>query len=115
MSLERSSFTASGGSQPQNSTAFLNGAGMSDEPLWTVEDAAHFLAVSAKTVRAWQYAHRMPFVKIGGTIRFVPDELRRWALGLSVPSGRVVEFPAPATGRSEQRKLPGPGRLPRRR
>lgn len=57
---------------------------MLDEPLWTVQEVACFLAVSSKTVRAWQYAHRIPFLKIGGTVRFVPQQVQHWALGLSV-------------------------------
>ena len=54
------------------------------EPFWTVHDAARFLAVSTKTVRAWQYTRRMPFLKIGGTVRFVPEELREWAINCAV-------------------------------
>lgn len=52
---------------------------MRDEPLWTADDVARFLSVSATTVRAWQQAHRLPFIKIGGTVRFVPEDIRRWA------------------------------------
>lgn len=51
---------------------------MSGERLWNVEEVATFLAVSPTTVRAWQQARRLPFVKIGGTIRFVPEEVREW-------------------------------------
>ncbi|MGH9179749.1 MAG: helix-turn-helix domain-containing protein [Acidimicrobiales bacterium] len=40
---------------------------------------ARFLTVSERTVRAWQQGRRIPFLKIGGTIRFVPDEIRNWA------------------------------------
>ncbi len=78
---------------------------MLDEPLWTVEEAARFLSVSIKTVRAWQYTHSMPFLKIGGTVRFVPADIRSWALKLSVvPSTAVDIAPAarrrPETGRA---------------
>jgi len=59
---------------------------MVDEPLWTVRSAAEFLSVSEATVRAWQHAHLLPFIKIGGSIRFVPDELRRWVADSSVRS-----------------------------
>lgn len=52
---------------------------MGDEPLWTAKTVAHFLSLSEKTVRAWQPAHLLPFLKVGGTVRFVPDEIRRWA------------------------------------
>lgn len=52
---------------------------MPDEPLWTANDVALFLGVSSSTVRCWQQARRIPFFKIGGTVRFPPDEVRRWA------------------------------------
>lgn len=71
---------------------------MLDEPLWTVQEAARFLSVSTKTVRAWQYAHCMPFLKIGGTIRFVPADIRSWALELSVVPSRDADV-APAARR----------------
>ena len=77
---------------------------MLDEPLWTVEEAARFLSVSTKTVRAWQYTHCMPFLKIGGTVRFVPADIRSWALELSVVPSTAVDI-APAA-----RRRPEPGR-----
>lgn len=57
---------------------------MQGEALWTTEDVAGFLSVSERTVRAWQQGRRIPFLKIGGTIRFVPDEIRDWAAGHAV-------------------------------
>ena len=59
-----------------------------DEPLWTVEDAGRFLGVAAKTVRGWQLAGRLPHLKIGGTVRFVPEEVRRWASDQAVRTRR---------------------------
>lgn len=53
---------------------------MSAERLWTTHDAARFLSVSERTLRGWQQGRRIPFLKIGGTIRFVPDEIRKWAV-----------------------------------
>ena len=52
---------------------------MSDEPLWTASDVAEFLSISERTVRAWQLDHKLPFLKIGGAVRFVPKEVRLWA------------------------------------
>ena len=46
---------------------------MQDEPLWTVRATARYLSVSETTLRAWQTAHLLPFLKIGGSIRFVPE------------------------------------------
>ena len=50
---------------------------LADEPLWTTEDVALYLRVSEATVRSWQQCRRLPFVKIGGTVRFVPAEIRQ--------------------------------------
>lgn len=100
---ERSSFTANGESLPQRLTAFLKSVGMLDEPLWTVREAARFLSVSTKTVRAWQYSRCMPFLKIGGTVRFVPADIRRWALELSVLPGTPVDVAPPARHRPKPR------------
>ena len=80
---------------------------MLDEPLWTAQEAARFLSVSTKTVRAWQYAHCMPFLKIGGTVRFVPADIRRWALALSVEPSTAVDVAPPARRRPEPRRALG--------
>lgn len=51
-----------------------------DEPLWTSRDVAAFLAVS----RSWVYLHAeggtLPSVRICGLRRFIPSEIRAWAL-----------------------------------
>lgn len=52
---------------------------MPDESLWTAGDVADFLSISERTVRAWQLDHKLPHLKIGGTVRFVPSEVRTWA------------------------------------
>lgn len=57
---------------------------MDDEPLWTVRRTARYLSVSETTVRAWQQAHLLPFLKVGGSIRFVPEEIRQWAANQAV-------------------------------
>ena len=74
---------------------------MLDEPLWSVQEAARFLSVSTKTVRSWQYAHCMPFLKIGGTVRFVPADIRRWALERSVVPSPAVDVAPSARRRPE--------------
>jgi excisionase family DNA binding protein len=47
--------------------------------LWDALEAANFLHVS----RSWIYARverdEMPYVRVGGLIRFVPSQLRDWA------------------------------------
>ncbi|MBV6507391.1 MAG: hypothetical protein JJLCMIEE_00436 [Acidimicrobiales bacterium] len=52
---------------------------MPPERLWTVADVAEYLAVTERTVRAWQTEHRLPFLKIGGVVRFRPADVTAWA------------------------------------
>lgn len=52
-----------------------------DQGLWNANDVAGYLKVS----RSWVY-HRaesgeLPCVRIGGLLRFVPDEIRAFARG----------------------------------
>lgn len=51
------------------------------EALWDVDDIAAHLKAS----RSWVYqratAGLLPYVKIGGLLRFVPSTIRRWVLG----------------------------------
>ena len=46
--------------------------------LWDAREAAGFLKVS----RSWIYARverdEMPYIRVGGLIRFVPSQLRDW-------------------------------------
>lgn len=77
---------------------------MLDEPLWTAQEAARFLSVSTKTVRSWQYTHCMPFLKIGGTVRFVPADIRRWAQELLIVPTTAVDVAPPIRRRSAPRR-----------
>lgn len=52
---------------------------MQPERPWTVADVAEYLAVTERTVRAWQTEHRLPFLKIGGVVRFRPEDVISWA------------------------------------
>jgi excisionase family DNA binding protein len=45
------------------------------EPLLTVQAAARYLAVSVSTLYGWVWQRRVPFVKIGRALRFVPHDL----------------------------------------
>ncbi len=57
------------------------------EALWDVNDVAAYLKAS----RSWVYqratAGLLPYVKIGGLLRFVPSAIRDWALGPNSSSG----------------------------
>lgn len=44
--------------------------------LLTVKEAANFLAVSASTLYGWVYLRRIPFVKVGRSLRFELAELQ---------------------------------------
>jgi excisionase family DNA binding protein len=54
---------------------------MQPDRLWTVRDVAGYLAVTERTVRAWQTEHRLPFLKIGGIVRFRPADVISWTDG----------------------------------
>lgn len=51
------------------------------ESLWDARDVARYLKVS----RSWVYqkaeAGLLPYLKVGGLVRFVPDRIRAFALG----------------------------------
>lgn len=51
---------------------------MDEEPLWTTDQVAEYLNVSPKTIRNWQGKHAIPFVKLGGAVRYVPTVIRAW-------------------------------------
>jgi excisionase family DNA binding protein len=46
--------------------------------LINVHDAAKFLAVSTSTLYGWVYQRRIPFVKVGGALRFELAELQKF-------------------------------------
>jgi excisionase family DNA binding protein len=46
--------------------------------LLTVDDAARFLSLSSSTVRRLQQARKIPFAKVGGSIRFLMKDLRSY-------------------------------------
>ena len=52
---------------------------MRPESLWSVADVAEYLGVTERTVRTWQRRHRLPYLKIGGTVRFRPMDVVGWA------------------------------------
>jgi excisionase family DNA binding protein len=50
----------------------------SEGGLITVQDAAKFLAVSTSTLYGWVCQRRIPFVKVGGALRFELAELQKF-------------------------------------
>ena len=63
---------------------------MTSEHLWTAMDVAEFLRVS----RSWVYLHtsngELPYLRVGGLVRFDPEAVRAHARGDPPPSTPVV-------------------------
>ncbi|MFY3743996.1 helix-turn-helix domain-containing protein [Anaeromyxobacter sp. Red801] len=60
------------------------------ETLWDARDVARYLKVS----RSWVYqkaeAGLLPYLKVGGLVRFVPERIRAFALGSGTPTAKRV-------------------------
>ena len=52
-----------------------NGRNETPRRLFTVQEAAQYLAVSTSTLYGWVWQRRIPFVKIGRALRFDPRDL----------------------------------------
>jgi excisionase family DNA binding protein len=50
------------------------------EALWTVQDVADFLKLAPKTIRNKVSANEIPSLKIGGSLRFRPEDIREWVI-----------------------------------
>jgi len=48
------------------------------EPLWTVREAAAFLHLGRNAVYEWAASGKLPSLRLGSRIRFLPSVLRRW-------------------------------------
>jgi len=46
------------------------------EDLWTTKQVGKFLHISAKSVFELRKKRGLPFVKLGGAVRFIPREIR---------------------------------------
>lgn len=62
------------------------------EQLWTVEDVCKFLSARRSWVYARVRAGELPHIRLGGQmVRFIPDDVKRWALSLKkAPLANVV-------------------------
>jgi excisionase family DNA binding protein len=54
---------------------------LSDEPLMTVEELKIHLRISARAIYDWVAAGKIPCVRLGNRIRFIPSEVNRWLEG----------------------------------
>ena len=46
------------------------------EPLWTVEEVAHYVRLQPETVRMMARARKIPGIKVGKVWRFRPNDIR---------------------------------------
>jgi excisionase family DNA binding protein len=46
--------------------------------LLTIDDVAKALRISSTSVRRLQLSRRLPFVKVGGSIRFLPSDITEY-------------------------------------
>jgi excisionase family DNA binding protein len=63
------------------------------ERLWTVRDVAAFLQVSTSYVYKAAERGEVPCRRVGALLRFVPAEVRAWALGEPVSGARIASAP----------------------
>lgn len=52
-----------------------NGRDENPRRLFTVQEAAQYLAVSTSTLYGWVWQRRIPFIKMGRALRFDPNDL----------------------------------------
>ncbi|MGD0264295.1 MAG: helix-turn-helix domain-containing protein [Candidatus Methylomirabilota bacterium] len=57
--------------------------------LLTVDEAAALLRVASKTVRNWVSLRAIPFVRVGGCLRFDGQTLKRWLEARAVPEAEA--------------------------
>ena len=80
-----------------------------NDQLWTVADVAKFLGASLSWVRHASASGQLPRTRIGGLLRFHPDEVRAYARGESnAYPGAVV---LPRTRRPPSRRRDGPSAM----
>jgi excisionase family DNA binding protein len=63
---------------------------MSAEALWTVREAASFLRLGRNTVYEWAATGKLPSLRLGSRIRFLPSVLRRWVAVQQGPEAPAV-------------------------
>jgi excisionase family DNA binding protein len=51
---------------------------VTDDGLWQYQDVADHLGVKVSTVMRWAKERVLPVVKIGGRIRFRPEDIKTW-------------------------------------
>lgn len=54
--------------------------------LWTVAQAAEEMQISSKHLYRLCKEKRVPYIRVGASLRFSPDELRKWLTAKQVPA-----------------------------
>lgn len=64
-----------------------------NEGLWTAKETAAFLKVSVSWIYLHAAAGTLPSVRIVGLRRFIPAQVRAFAVGQPIPSSNILTFP----------------------
>jgi hypothetical protein len=48
--------------------------------LWNEDEAGRYLSVSPWTIRSWRQKGLIGYVQVGGVFRYVPEEIKQYAL-----------------------------------
>lgn len=60
------------------------------DELWTVAEVAAYLRLRPKTIRNRVSLNAIPHVKVGGSLRFRPAEIREWVTRGTVAAQKPV-------------------------
>lgn len=59
--------------------------------LMKVEDVAAYLKVAKQSVYRWASNEKIPHLKVGGSLRFVPNEIQEWLAKKPKRRGRPLK------------------------
>lgn len=93
--------TSSGHKNPCHPPSHRPTANDSPLQLLTIDDVAAMLKSSRQTIYGWASRRKIPFLKVGGALRFRESEISAWLTGQDKPS------PAPAR-KLRANRLSGP-------
>lgn len=61
------------------------------ERLWDVKDVSEYLKVPVATLRQWCSKKSLPYVKIGGHVRFRKEDVEKWVAQKVVGNAEPVQ------------------------